>query len=60
MSLIPMSYFVWTADFTGAVLVLLGLCCLDLFTGIRKAQKLKIFSSTIAVEITKNKALCQL
>ncbi|HOR29941.1 MAG TPA: phage holin family protein, partial [Candidatus Syntrophosphaera thermopropionivorans] len=56
MSLIPMSYFVWSADFTGAVLVLLGLCILDLFTGIRKAQKLGELSSRVAIRKSVEKA----
>lgn len=57
MSIIPMSYFVWSTDFTGAVFVLFGLCVLDLLTGIRKAQYLGILSSSIAISRSKKKAM---
>lgn len=57
MAIIPTSYFVWTADFTGACLILAGLMGLDLITGIRKAIYLGCLSSKIAKEKTIKKIL---
>ncbi len=56
MGILPASYFIWTDQFTGACIILFLLIVLDTITGIRAAKKLKIFSSTIAVERTTNKA----
>ena len=56
LSLIPTGYFIWTLDFTGAILILFLLMCLDLFTGIRKAIYLNCLSSRIAVQKSVDKA----
>jgi len=56
MGIIPANYFLWTADFAGACLVLLFLIIIDFITGIRAAQKNGTLSSSIAVSKTKNKA----
>ena len=56
MGIIPANYFLWTADFAGACLVLFLLIIIDFITGIRAAQKNGTLSSSIAVSKTKNKA----
>jgi toxin secretion/phage lysis holin len=56
MGILPASYFIWTDQFTGACIILFLLIVLDTITGIRAAKKLKIFSSTIAIERATNKA----
>lgn len=57
IGLLPTSYFLWTNQFTGACIVLFLLMVLDGITGVRKAKQQKNFSSTIAREKTKKKAL---
>ena len=56
MGILPASYFIWTDQFTGACIILFLLIILDTITGMRAAKKLKIFSSTIAVQRTTEKA----
>ena len=56
MGILPASYFLWTEQFTGACIILFLLIVLDTITGMRAAKKLKIFSSTIAVQRTTKKA----
>ena len=56
MGILPASYFIWTDQFTGACIILFLLIILDIITGIRAAKKLKIFSSTIAVQRTTEKS----
>ena len=56
MGLIPASYFLWTDQFTGACIILFLLIILDTITGMRAAKKLKVFSSTIAIQRTTEKA----
>ncbi|MGI6551363.1 MAG: phage holin family protein [Syntrophomonadales bacterium] len=56
MGILPASYFLWTDQFTGACIILFLLIILDTITGMRAAKKLKIFSSTIAVQRTTEKA----
>ncbi len=56
MGILPASYFIWTDQFTGACIILFLLIVLDAITGMRAAKKLKIFSSTIAVQRTTEKA----
>lgn len=56
MSVIPIGYFLWTDQFTGACIVLFLLIILDTITGIRAAKRLKIFSSNIAIKRTTEKA----
>ena len=56
MGLIPTGYFIWSFDFTGAVIILFLLMILDLLTGIRKAIYLKCLSSRIAVQKSVDKA----
>ena len=56
MGIIPASYFLWTDQFTGACIILFLLIILDTITGMRAAKKLKVFSSTIAIERASNKA----
>jgi len=57
MSMIPTSYFIWTADFTGACIVLFILIVLDLLTGVRKAQKQGCLQSRIAFRKTSEKLI---
>ncbi len=57
MGIIPANYFLWTSDFAGACLVLLFLIIIDFITGIRAAQKQGVFSSRVAVNKTKTKAI---
>ena len=56
MGIIPASYFLWTEQFTGACIILFLLIILDTITGMRAAKKLKVFSSTIAIQRTTEKA----
>ncbi len=56
MGILPASYFLWTEQFTGACIILFLLIILDTITGMRAAKKLKIFSSTIAVQRTTEKS----
>ena len=56
MGIIPASYFLWTDQFTGACIILFSLIILDTITGMRAAKKLKVFSSTIAIQRTTEKA----
>ena len=56
MGILPASYFLWTDQFTGACIILFLLIILDTITGMRAAKKLKIFSSTIAVQRTTEKS----
>ncbi len=56
MGILPASYFLWTQEFTGACIILFLLIILDTITGIRAAKKLKIFSSSIAVQRTTEKS----
>jgi len=56
MGLLPTGYFIWSFDFSGAVLILFILMCLDLITGIRKAIYLNCLSSRVAVQKSVDKA----
>ena len=56
VGILPASYFLWTDQFTGACIILFLLIILDTITGMRAAKKLKVFSSTIAIERASNKA----
>jgi len=56
MGILPASYFLWTDQFTGACIILFLLIILDTITGMRAAKKLKVFSSTIAIQRTTEKA----
>ena len=56
IGILPASYFLWTDQFTGACIILFLLIILDTITGIRAAKKLKVFSSSIAVQRTTEKA----
>ena len=56
IGILPASYFLWTDQFTGACIILFLLIILDTITGMRAAKKLKVFSSTIAIERASNKA----
>ena len=56
MGILPASYFLWTDQFTGACIILFLLIVLDTITGMRAAKKLKVFSSTIAVQRATEKA----
>ena len=56
MGILPASYFIWTDQFTGACIILFLLIILDTITGIRAAKKLKIFSSSMAVQRTTEKS----
>jgi toxin secretion/phage lysis holin len=56
MGILPASYFIWTDQFTGACIILFLLIILDTITGMRAAKKLKIFSSSIAVQRATEKA----
>jgi len=57
IGMIPINYFLWTEQFTGACIILVLLMVVDLITGIRKAQFKKEFSSTIAREKTTKKSI---
>ncbi|MCK9320101.1 phage holin family protein [Methanoculleus sp.] len=57
MGILPASYFLWTEQFTGACIILFLLIILDTITGIRAAQKQGLFSSGVAVNKTKTKAI---
>lgn len=50
IGILPASYFLWTQEFTGACIILFLLIILDTITGMRAAKKLKVFSSSIAVQ----------
>ena len=56
VGILPASYFLWTDQFTGACIILFLLIILDTITGMRAAKKLKVFSSTIAIQRTTEKA----
>jgi len=56
MGILPASYFLWTDQFTGACIILFLLIILDTITGMRAAKKLKVFSSTIAIQRTTEKS----
>lgn len=56
MGIIPASYFMWSADFWGAVIILFLLMIIDLITGIRKAIFLGCLSSRVAVQKSREKA----
>ena len=56
VGIIPASYFLWTQEFTGACIILFLLIILDTITGMRAAKKLKVFSSSIAVQRATEKA----
>ena len=57
LGLIPMNYFLWTNQFTGACFILFILMVVDLITGIRKSIYLGEFNSTIARQKTTKKAM---
>ena len=57
MGIIPANYFLWTSDFAGGCLILFVMIVVDFITGIRSAQKQGVFSSRVAVNKTKTKAI---
>ena len=57
LGLIPMNYFLWTNQFTGACFILFILMVVDLITGTRKSIYLGEFNSTIARQKTTKKAM---
>lgn len=57
MGIIPANYFLWTSDFAGGCLILLLLIIIDTLTGIRAAQRNRVFTSSVAISKAKTKAV---